>query len=498
MKNILEYLENTPYPNNIAFEDTQTKLTFKEIKQYAKSIGSFFAQNKIYKQPVPIFMEKSPQTISGFLGVVYSGNYYVPLDMSMGETRIKMILQKVNSSTIICDNSTYEISKTWGYKHINFNELVKHEICDLKLENIRNKSIDTDPVYVVFTSGSTGTPKGVVATHRGIISYVNALCPVLNINENTVFGNQSPLYLDACLKEIFPTFKYSAKTYLIPPQLFMFPVKLIEFINDKKINTICWVASALSMISGLGALKNNVPKTLQVVAFGSEVFPQNHLKQWITALPNTKFVHLYGPTETTGMATYYVVDKNKLDSQTPIGQAFNNREVFLINESGHIPRPGQTGEIYIRGCQLSPGYFADPKGTNNRFIQNPLLPFPDIVYKTGDLAYENENGHLVFISRIDHQIKHMGYRIELTEIEATALNLNEVAIACAVFYKEKSRIELFYSGQVSTAELSNHLKQNLPKYMEPKKIHKLKNLPLTPGGKVDRQALVEKVGFNNG
>jgi acyl-coenzyme A synthetase/AMP-(fatty) acid ligase len=167
----------------------------------------------------------------------------------------------------------------------------------------------------------------------------------------------------------------------------------------------------------------------------------------------------------------------------------------LLNNAGEIPAAGEPGEIHIRGSQLSLGYFADDELTRKAFIQNPLSPFPDILYKTGDLGYENENGDFVFISRKDHQIKHMGHRIELAEIEIAAREMNGVEMVCAVFHEEKSRIILFFTAKegVEKTHVLAYLKKNLPRYMMPQQINKVESLPLTPGGKIDRLALKERI-----
>jgi len=470
MKNILEFLENTPIPKKTALIGEDGCLTFEEIQILARKIGSYIASQKIYKQPIPIIMKKSPETIAAFFGVVYSGNYYIPLDSMLPKPKLEIILNKINPSIIIDEN---EFKKAAGY-----------QINNKSLKEIRINSIDTDPVYTVFTSGSTGEPKGVVACHRGVIDYIESLCPVLGADCDTVFGNQSPLYLDACLKEIFPTFKYGATTYFIPQGLFSFPIKLIEYITENKINTICWVASALSIVAGLGALKKMPPRTLKTIAFGSEKIPFKHLEEWFNTLPEAKFIHLYGPTEATGMCTYYIVEKpiNPL----PIGKPMLNREIILID-----------GEIHIRGSALSLGYFADPEKTAEVFIQNPNTPYRDILYKTGDMGYLNPEGNYVFTSRKDRQIKHMGYRIELNEIESAANAINGILQTCAVYNEEKGKIILYYTSQnVEPKEIRTYLKTALPRYMNPHEINHIESMPSTGGGKIDRVAFMRSLREN--
>ena len=502
MINVLEYLENTiktiTDPNKVAFTSSNDEtLSFSELSEISRSIGSYLASRNMIKRPIVVFMQKSPQMIAAFFGVVFAGSYYIPLDSEMPAFRIRLILDAVKPSLLICDETTSSVVSDRGFEYPSmlYNEIFDHPIDETVLQKIRGNVIDTDPLYVVFTSGSTGIPKGVVATHRSVIDYIENLSSVLNITENTVFGNQSPLYLDACLKEVYTTLKFGSSVYLIPQSLFMFPVKLIEYLNEKKINTICWVASALSLVAGLGALKSLKPETLHTIAFGSEVFPVKHYNLWRETLPDARFIHLYGPTEATGMSCYYETTRTYgPDESIPIGHPFTNTEIILIDENNLIPETGRPGEICIRGSCLSPGYFGDPEKTSNAFVQNPLSAFPDLIYKTGDLGRRGENGELYYISRKDHQIKHMGHRIELAEIEWVANACDGIGLACAVFDNIKSRIILYYvvsrSKEITKTEFRAYLKQNLPRYMLPHNVYKLDELPQTPGGKIDRVKLL--------
>jgi len=501
MINVLEYLELTlkrmADTDKVAFTGGDgDSLSFRQLSDLSRSCGSYLIDNKIKKQPVAVFMQKSPQMIAAFLGVVYSGSYYIPLDAEMPAFRIRLILEAVDPPLLICDDVTSALAAEWGlaYQTVCFKDICDHPVDSDALASVRKGAIDADPLYVVFTSGSTGTPKGVVATHRSVIDYIENLSVVLGVTEDTVFGNQSPLYLDACLKEVYTTLKFGSSAFLIPPSLFMFPVKLIEYINDNGINTICWVASALSLVAGLGALKSSVPKSLHTIAFGSEVFPIKHYNLWRELLPDTKFIHLYGPTEATGMSCFYDSKRTyELDESIPIGFPFPNTEIILLDDDGNIPADGEPGEICIRGTCLSPGYFGDPEKTKNAFVQNPLSAFPDLIYRTGDLGRRGTEGELYYISRRDHQIKHMGHRIELAEIEFVANGCDVVGLACTVFDDSNSRIVMYYVGdEQSKSTVKAYLKANLPRYMLPQSIFQLDELPRTPGGKLDRVGLLEK------
>lgn len=497
--NVMDYLDYSikKVPNKIAYSDGRIDLTFQEVYDQGRAIGTFLSQQGFYRQPVVVFMDRDPRAIVAFYGVVYGGNYYVPIDQEMPGFRIELILKNLNPKAIICDETTVEAIETFEYSGAVYlyDDIIETTVDESLLNNIRERTIDTDPLYVVFTSGSTGVPKGVVASHRSVIDYIETLSEVLEVNEDTIFGNQTPLYFDACLKELYPTLKFGATAYLIPKKLFMFPIKLVEFLNEYKINTICWVSSALVMISAFGVLEKSVPKHLHTIAFGSEVFPIKQFNLWRQALPNAKFINLYGPTEATGMSCYYKVDRHfDNDEVLPIGRPFKNTDIFLLDEKNEIPKEGGIGEICIRGTCLTLGYYNDFDRTNEAFVQNPLnTAYPELIYRTGDLGRYNERGELVFVSRKDHQIKHMGHRIELGEIEFHVNSIEGIKSACCIYQEKTEKIELFYVGDISTKDLARTLKTKLPRYMVPNYICALDEMPLTANKKIDRVFIKENL-----
>ena len=334
---VLDYLKHivTVKPDKTAFANDTEALTFEQVYAQSRAVGTFLHQEGIYKKPVVVFMNKHPKEITAFFGVIAAGDFYVPIDEEMPGSRIQLILENVKTDIIICDELTLKIAETFDFdgKLVLYDDICQTEIEEEALQDIYNKAIDTDPIYIVFTSGSTGVPKGVAACHRSVIDYIEQLSEVLEFDEDTVFGSQTPLYFDACLKELYPTLKFGATTYLIPKNLFLFPVKLVEFLNEYKINTVCWVVSALTMISAFDTFKTVTPQYLRTIAFGSEVFPIKQFRKWKEVLPDAKFVNLYGPTEGTGMCCYYKVERDFEENEAiPIGHPFKNTDILLLNE----------------------------------------------------------------------------------------------------------------------------------------------------------------------
>ena len=493
--NILEYLEHTvrEVPDKVAFCNEETSLTFAQVYQQARAVGSGLHARGVYKRPVVVFMKKHPTTLAAFFGAIYAGCYYVPLDDEMPRHRIELILQTLEPGLLICDDTTEEMTAQFAYNGevVRYEQLAASPLDEAALAHIRSEQLDIDPIYIVFTSGSTGIPKGVMACHRSVIDYVEHLCDVLAFDRDTVFGNQTPLYFDAYLKEVIPTLKYGATTVLIPRQLFMFPIKLVEFLNEHHINTLCWVVSALTMISSFGTFKSVKPLYLRTVAFASEVFPIKQFNRWREAVPNARYINLYGPTETTGICCYYEVDRQFEEHETmPIGRPFRNTQIILLDENDKACAPGQQGEICVRGTRLTLGYYRNPEKTAEAFVRNPLNPlYPELIYRTGDLGRFNSRGELEFAGRKDYQIKHMGHRIELGEIEVIVNMHPGVRSACCIFDDVKKKIVLFYTGEPELPEITAYIKGKLPRYMVPNVTRKLENLPLTPNGKIDRNGL---------
>ena len=494
--NILEYLEETALklPRKMAFSDGVDSLTFGELQNRAKSVGSFLCKKGIYRRAVVVMMNKHPDTIAAFMGIIYAGCFYVCLDADMPQKRIELIFESIKPEAVIYDkkNERHLSKLPEGAEKYLYNDISSTPANEAGLLSVRERQIDTDPIYIVFTSGSTGIPKGVAACHRSVIDYTETLCEAIGFDEGAVFGNQTPLYFDAPLKEIMPTLKFGATTYFIPKQLFMFPVKLCEYLDEHKINTVCWVVSALVMISSLGALEKNAPKYLSRICFGSEVFPIGEYEKWREAYPDAEFFNLYGPTEATGMSCYWKARELEDGEAIPIGKPFRNTEIMLIGEDGKIVKDGESGEIYIRGTCVTLGYFRNAEKTGEAFVQNPLNDaYPEPVYKTGDLARKNERGELVFLTRKDSQIKHMGHRIELGEVEAAAATCESLTRACAVYHDEEKKIVLFYTGDASESDVASHMRLLVPRYMLPANVIKLDVMPLTANGKLDRKGMKE-------
>lgn len=498
-RSVLELLENAAvkYAGKIAAKDTERECTFAQLCDNARKIGSALGKLHISGRAIPVFMEKSVMTLESFWGVVYAGGCYSLINPAQPKERVEKILDILNPPYLLTNyNSRNSLSKINFKGQIIFVEdLIKCEIDEELIRQIRERFIDTDPLYINFTSGSTGIPKGVVVGHKSVIEFINYFVSIFNITSKDIIGNQAPFDFDVSVKDIYSMLKTGATMYIIPKEYFSFPKKLLDILEQEKITTLIWAVSALCMITSLKGFSYKKPESVNKILFSGEVMPVKHLQEWRKALPNAVFVNLYGPTEITCNCTYYIIEKES-QREIPIGKAFPNERVFLLDESDReVCESNIEGEICVVGSTLALGYFGDFEKTSEVFVQNPLqVNYKELMYRTGDIAYYQEDGNLVYVGRKDFQIKHLGHRVELGEIEMYISMIQGIDRVCCLYDNSKQQIVAVYQGNVEAALIKKDLKRNLIKYMIPERFIMVEQMPITPNGKIDRKKL-KKIYF---
>lgn len=496
VKNILMMLESSMknYPDRNAFSDENGVLTYSEVVDLSKRIGSAIGNCCEGNRGVAIFMSKAKEELVAFMGTVYSGNFYVPIDVQMPMERIEKVIETVDPVVIISDKEHFDIVKE-VYPQIRvilYDDAITSEIDEAFLMFVRDKAIDTDPVYALFTSGSTGMPKGVICCHRSVIDYADWLLETFDLSEKTIFGNQTQFYFSMSVLDIYATIRSGAELFIIPKQYFSFPIKLLDCIIEKKVNTVYWVPTALCVVANLRALDKRELPDLKKILFAGEVMPTKQLNVWRKHLPNALFANLFGPTEITDIGIYYILDRELSDDEpVPMGKICDNVDAFLVTEDGRRTEINEIGELYFRGSFLGMGYYNNPEKTNEAYVQNPFnTRYPEIVYKTGDLASINERGEFIYHGRADYQIKHLGRRIELGEIETAAGSVEEITACACVYDEQRQKIILLYTARHECKELIEEvLKSKIPDYMMPGIIKKIDVFKTNANGKIDRKLL---------
>jgi amino acid adenylation domain-containing protein len=487
------------YPENVAIDETHRIVTFSELRNDAITISRQIIGRigKKRRLPIAVLLNESAVYTASILGILYSGNFYVPINTQFPKTVKEKILNSIQPSLIITDLEhirdliicSIPVARALLVENVACPPDTKTEI--LPIPNV----LDSDPIYVMHTSGSTGQPKGVVIQHRGVIDYISWVGRTFQIDSRTVMGSLNSFSFDNSILELFSMVFFGSRLVFLRDRYDKQDAKdLIRLMNEARINFIFWVPSTLKHIANTDALAYQRPEYLSKILFCGEIMPNKHLNYWRRYYPDAVFANLYGPTEITDACSCYIIDRTFSDEDPlPIGYARDNMELLIIDQNREVAR-GEIGEIYVKGTSISPGYWNAPEETAEGFVQNPLHKvYPDIVYKTGDLARVNDRGELLFMGRKDTQVKFYGTRVELTEIERTATMIEGVKNACVLFLEELNKIVMIYEAdrELNKYETILTLKSSLIAY--PTEFIRVERLPFNANGKVDRVTLERSI-----
>lgn len=499
MNNILDYLEKTAAIRSyhVAVDDGAICLTWTELLDLSRRMGTAFCKKTEARKPIVILLEKSALTLAAMFGVVYAGCFYVMVDPAQPSERIRKIFSVLCPELIVTDRENEDLLKQAGYSGDSYllKDVMREKIDMEKLTIVRRGYCETDLLYGIFTSGSTGIPKGVVVSHKAVIDFITRFVDTFGFTEFERIGNQAPFDFDVSVKDIYTSVFTGAALILIPKKMFSVPPALLDYLCMKKISTLIWAVSALTLVSSLKGLKYKVPKDVKRVLFSGEVMPVKQLRMWQAALPETEFVNLYGPTEITCNCTYYPIKRIFHDGEKlPIGKPFQGREVFLLDDfKNEIIIAGEIGEICVAGESLAEGYYHNESETKAKFIELSAENPDKRYYRTGDLGCYDTDGELYFCGRKDFQIKHMGHRIEMEEIEHILNQIDGLEKSCCIMNPQKNQLIAFYLGEITAEEIRAELKKKVPSYMTPHKIIQEQVLPLNKNGKTDREYLKNRL-----
>ena len=496
MKHILELLDRTVrrWGSRPAFGDEHITLTWDEVDAAVQRVGTALAQYSVQRRPVALYLDHEVPCLLAMLGTLAAGGFYTVLDTAQPPERVRRITGQLEPALLVTDAAHREAADALGLACpvVEMADALNAVPDSFALQTLRNESLDTDLAYVLFTSGSTGAPKGVAIQHRAVLAYSAWAAATFGIDETTVFGNQTPFYFSMSVTDLYTSLRTGAQVQVLPRRLFSFPVQLLDYLTVHEVNTLYWVPSALGGVVRWKALDYTALPPLRTILFAGETMPTPYLNYWQAHYPGALFANLFGPTETTDICAYYIVDRAFSDDEPlPIGRACDNCGLLVLTDDGRAAEPGAVGELCVRGSFLAAGYYNMPDKTAERFCPNPLQPhYPEIIYRTGDLVRYDENELLQYIGRADNQIKHMGYRIELGEIETAAFGQEGLQSCACIYDAPKDRLVLFFTGRKGLEEeLRVRLAGRLPAYMQPTAYRRLQAMPQNQNGKIDRAAL---------
>lgn len=501
---ILDIFEDTVanYPHKTAIKTIDNQMSYSRLREDAMRLGYTLYRETGGQRNVPIviFIDKGCECLAAMLGVLYSGNCYVPMDIKTPIERLRSILATLGTNQLLTTVREKEKLEKAGYdgEVLIYEQLLETFSLDTKaaavLAEIQKNIVDMDLMYILFTSGSTGIPKGVAIRHRSVLDYVQAFTEEVPISENDIVGNQVPFYVDMSLKDIYMSIKTGATICVIPQKYFMTPKKMLEYLEENQVTMLMWVPTAYNIVARMDALNRIKPSRLQKFLFSGEGMPIPVYSYWRQYYPEAVYIQQYGPTEITGACTTYIVTREYGQNETiPIGKPFKNTSIVLLDEEDQeVTREmvGIPGEICVSGTCLAAGYYNNREKTEEVFVQNPLIQaYPCRIYRTGDLAKWDTEGNLVFVSRKDYQIKHGGRRVELGEIETAVYSVPLVKECCCVHNTLEDIIVLCYSGEIDEKELRTIIREKLPQYMIPAQYIKCRELPKLANGKLDRKRM---------
>ncbi|NIO21779.1 MAG: amino acid adenylation domain-containing protein [Candidatus Aenigmarchaeota archaeon] len=509
------------HPEKDAVVFMEKSLTYADLDKRSNQLASALARLGTRKgDRIGIILNKSIESIIALFGILKAGASYVPIDSQIPASRAHYIMRNCEIKCILtsqeiankvltnldADSPLKKVLVSGGApdeltQQAKTLELISwEEITESESEDCQHAgTTDTYPAYILYTSGSTGTPKGVVISHLNSMAFVNMATDFFKIDEKDRFSSHAPLHFDLSVFDIFVAVKRGATIVLVPQYLSVFPMKLAEYIEEKRISVWNSVSSVLSLLAERGQLENFTFNSLRLVLFSGEILPVKYLRKIKARMPKALFFNLYGQTEANSSLYYQIKEIPSDDAwRIPIGNPFPNFEVFALDENNEmISNPGEEGELFVRGTTVAMGYWDDSERTAASFVPDPFHPYsPNKVYKTGDLVRIDNDGNYVFVGRKDHLVKSRGYRIEINEIEIALNSHPEIKLAAAITIPDDligNRIIAYVSSKegrkLKASEVLNHCGGLIPKYMVPEAIEFLQQLPTTSTGKIDRKLL---------
>ncbi|WP_218963364.1 non-ribosomal peptide synthetase, partial [Bacillus cereus] len=415
-----------------------------------------------------------------------AGGAYVPIDPEYPQERIRYMLEDSDINIVLTKYASAVQMANFTGTLIDLNNPSVYKGDNTNLPFV---TIAEDLAYVMYTSGSTGQPKGVLIEQRSVVRLVQNTNYV-EFNEEDRILMTGAVVFDACTFEIWGALLNGLQLYIVPETVILSVEKLNEALKKYRITTM-WLTSPL--FNQLALQKPDAFSSLRYLLVGGDALSPNIISMVRSSCPDLTIINGYGPTENTTFSCCFPI--NKEYSNIPIGRPIANSTVYIVDESNTLLPVGIQGEICVGGDGLARGYLNRDELTREKFVPNPFVS-GERMYRTGDLGRWLPDGTIEYLGRIDHQVKIRGYRIELGEVESVLQEVDSVREAVVVVRENEDGLKqlcAYFVGEESLtmAQLREEMSEELPEYMIPSYFVQLKQMPLTPNGKIDRKALPE-------
>ena len=506
------------FPNRPAVEVGRTRMSYQELRDRAASLAATLQRRTPAggSALAAVFAYRTPTAFAGVLAALFAGRGYVPLNRTFPSARTRLMLLAADCRAAIVDSESaaqlnevlegideplllilpeQEDVRVLAQRWPNHIFLGAKDLEPASLWELSAASPDSI-AYLLFTSGSTGIPKGVMVAHRNVLHFVDVMTQRYTIQEEDRFSQNFDMTFDLSAFDMFVAWDRGACVCCPSQKTLINPGK---FIQEASLTVWFSVPSSGVFMKRLGMLKPNRYPALRWSLFCGEPLPAEIAEAWAEATPNSVVENLYGPTELTIACMHYRWNRSRSLGESecgivPIGQPYRGMEVLVVDERLHEVFPGAEGELLMTGPQLSLGYWRDTEKTAAAFVNPPGRN--TIYYRTGDRVRRPIGDEpLRYLGRLDHQVKILGHRVELGEVEATLRQETGAEMVVVVSWPMTPSgpcglVAFLAGGSVDTDAVRRRLKARLPLYAVPREIRVLPELPLNLNGKVDRKALL--------